>query len=182
MGIANFIKFDENKTINAVLYISKNLKRSDLHKIFKVLYFADREHLAEYGRPITGDNYIAMSDGPVPSKLYDILKSIRGDSYFIDEKFSSLISFTSRDIIEATKEPNLKKLSRTDLDHINKSLSLYGDLSWDEVKEKSHDYAWRSTASNNRISFENIIRESGSDKDDFIGYVNEQNQLNCICD
>ena len=34
------------------------------HKICKILYFADREHLSKYGRSITGDVYIAMTYGP----------------------------------------------------------------------------------------------------------------------
>ena len=67
------MKFNECKTVNAVLYIVERLKRKDFHKIFKLLYFSDREHLNVYGRTITGDTYIAMADGPVPSNVYDIL-------------------------------------------------------------------------------------------------------------
>ena len=36
------MKFDERKTINAVLYIVEKLKRKDFHKLFKILYFSDR--------------------------------------------------------------------------------------------------------------------------------------------
>jgi uncharacterized phage-associated protein len=72
------MEFNENKAIQAVLYIVAKLRRKDFHKIFKILYFSDREHLNMYGRTITGDKYIAMSDGPVPSNLYDIFKSVEG--------------------------------------------------------------------------------------------------------
>jgi hypothetical protein len=68
------IEFNESKTLNAVLYIVNKIERKDFHKIFKILYFADRNHFADYGRPISGDNYIKMEDGPVPSNLYDILQ------------------------------------------------------------------------------------------------------------
>lgn len=64
--------FDANKSLQAVLYVVNRLKRRDFHKIFKVLYFADRTHLIKYGRPITGDTYIAMEYGPVPSMIYDM--------------------------------------------------------------------------------------------------------------
>ncbi|MEL6647862.1 MAG: Panacea domain-containing protein [Pseudomonadota bacterium] len=45
------------------------------YDIVKTLFLADRQHLNEYGRPITFDNYVAMNHGPVPSCSYDILKS-----------------------------------------------------------------------------------------------------------
>ncbi|WP_409530306.1 Panacea domain-containing protein [Shinella sp.] len=40
----------------------------------KTLYYADRAHLQRYGRPITGDRYIAMENGPVPSYAYNAVK------------------------------------------------------------------------------------------------------------
>jgi uncharacterized phage-associated protein len=171
------VEFNENKTINAVLYIVTKLKRSDFHKIFKILYFSDREHLKEYGRTITGDRYIAMSDGPVPSNLYDIFKSVRGDGYFKDNgKFGVYFSVVGNDLIKACKEPNLKQLSKTDIHHIDNSIELYGNLSWDEIREKSHDYAWRSTIINRQIKFEDILWEAGEDNE-YIEYVQEQNLL-----
>ena len=78
--------FNEKKTINIVLYIAEKLKRRDFHKIFKICYFADREYLSQYGVTITGDTYIAMDAGPVPTKTYDMLKIVRGDSYMQDTK------------------------------------------------------------------------------------------------
>ena len=59
--------FNEEKTINVVLYIAERLQRRDFHKIFKILYFSDREFLNQYGVTITGDTYIAMEAGPVES-------------------------------------------------------------------------------------------------------------------
>lgn len=176
------MEFNENKTINAVLYIVTKLKRSDFHKIFKLLYFSDREHLMEYGRTITGDKYIAMSDGPVPSNLYDIFKSVRGDGYFKDNgKFGVYFSVIGNDLIKANKEPDLKKLSKTDIYHINNSVEQYGNLSWDEIREKSHDYAWRSTIINRQISFDNILLEAGGDVE-YIEYLKEQNLLINLCE
>lgn len=163
--------FCEPKALNAVLLISKKLKCKDFHKIFKVLYFADRNHLTEYGRSITGDTYIAMADGPVPSKIYDIFKSVRGDGYFIDKgNFSNFFSVENWDLIIPKKEPNIKALSKTDIECLEFSLNEYGDLTWDAIKEKSHDYAWRNTALNNPISLENLLLETGNDES-YIEYI-----------
>lgn len=41
-------------------------------KALKLTYFADRYHLRKYGRPITNDEYFAMTYGPVASGVKDI--------------------------------------------------------------------------------------------------------------
>ena len=181
MAQTYYSNFNERKALNAVLYITSKLKRKDFHKIFKVLYFADRNHISEYGRSITGDIYIAMDDGPVPSKLYDIFKSVRGDGYFKDNgHFSKIFQVINWDLVNPLQSPNLKSLSKTDIKHLDNTIELYGDLSWDEVREKSHDYAWRSTAINNPISLENLIRETGNDNE-YLDYLKEQSQLIQLC-
>lgn len=166
-------KFNEQKALNAVLYVAHKLKRNDFHKIFKILYFSDRNHISDYGRSITGDIYIAMSDGPVPSKLYDIFKSVRGDGYFKGDKFLEYFQVVSWNLIKPIKMPDLKTLSKTDIDCLDASLNTYGNMSWDEVREKSHDYAWRNTVQNAPISIENLIIESG-DEIDYAEYIKEQ--------
>jgi uncharacterized phage-associated protein len=169
--------FDKTKSIHAVLYIANRLKRKDFHKIFKILYFSDRDHLSEYARTITGDTYIAMEDGPVPSCIYDIFKSVRGDGYFKDnDGFNIHFKVTDWDLLSPLHDADLNELSGSDVEVLDNSLKLYGGLSWDEVREKSHDYAWRNTTQNRPISYENIMRESG-ETDEFINYVKEQQEL-----
>lgn len=168
------IEFNEKKTVNAVLYIVNKLTRKDFHKIFKILYFADRDHLAKYGRSITGDAYIAMVDGPVPTKLYDIFKSVRGDGYFKDEgKFLKFFSVENWDLIKTNEQANVKTLSKTDLMFLDSNIEKYGEMTWEEIREKSHDYAWSNTALNRTISFENLITEAGGDES-FIDYAQQQ--------
>ncbi len=36
-------------------------------KALKLVFFADRYHLRKYGRPVVGDEYLAMNYGPVAS-------------------------------------------------------------------------------------------------------------------
>jgi len=170
----NFESFNTDKAVNAVLYVAHKLKRKDFHKVFKVLYFADRNHISDYGRSITGDTYIAMNDGPVPSNLYDIFKSVRGDGYFKDNgQFSKLFNVVNWDLIQPLAEPNIKKLSKTDINYLDNSIKDFGELSWDEIREKSHDYAWRNTVLNRPISLKNIVIEAGNEES-YVEYLKEQ--------
>jgi hypothetical protein len=43
--------FEVETALEAVLYVAERLKSKDFHKVL----FADREHFAKYGRPITTD-------------------------------------------------------------------------------------------------------------------------------
>jgi hypothetical protein len=53
MGVSNIQAamttpvFNLEKSLQVVLYVANRLRRKDFHKIFKIIYFADREHLSE---------------------------------------------------------------------------------------------------------------------------------------
>jgi uncharacterized phage-associated protein len=72
--------FDEDKTLNSILYLSqKAAKGLDLYALVKMIYFADKAHLHQWGRTITGNSYARMQHGPTPSEAYDMLKSARDE-------------------------------------------------------------------------------------------------------
>ena len=44
-------------------------------KLVKLLYLADREALIRWGRPITMDRYVSTDNGPVVSRIYDLIRN-----------------------------------------------------------------------------------------------------------
>ena len=159
------VQFDKEKSLNALLYVANRVQRKDFHKIFKIIYFADRQHLADWGRPITGDTYIAMEAGPVPSRLYDMLKIVRGDSYLPDmEGLSKYFQVENWMYVRPLQDADLNKLSASEQEAMSEAIEKYATLSYDEIKEKSHDVAWRCTARDFSISWDNIAREAGLDE------------------
>ena len=59
-----------NKIAAVVLYILQHFKDGvDYIKLFKIMYFAQREYLATYGLTIAEDTFKARQLGPVPSLL-----------------------------------------------------------------------------------------------------------------
>ena len=159
------VQFDKEKSLNALLYVANRVQRKDFHKIFKIIYFADRQHLADWGRPITGDTYIAMEAGPVPSRLYDMLKIVRGDSYLPDtEGLGEYFQVENWMYVRPLQDADLNKLSANEQEAMSAAIEKYASLSYDEIKEKSHDIAWRSTARDFAIQWDNIAREVGLDE------------------
>jgi uncharacterized phage-associated protein len=180
------IQFNERKTINAVLYIVERIERKDFHKIFKILYFSDRELFADYGRTISGDHYIAMNAGPVPSNLYDIFKSVRGDGFFKDDgRFSQYFDVVDKNFIVSKQQANLNTLSKKDIEYLNNSITKYANMSYGAIKDMSHDYAWENTVKDDTMSFENILLERG-ENDEYINMLKDRGNTkssieNVIC-
>ena len=42
--------FKVEKSVEAILYIGQNVEEPTFHRISKVMYFADKNHLEKYGR------------------------------------------------------------------------------------------------------------------------------------
>lgn len=177
-AIYDTMLFDKDVTLQAILYILDKMGGScDIHKICKILYFADQHHLSLYSRSITGDSYIAMQYGPVPSRVDDILKAVRGDSYFskpeYTEDLSSAFAFVNKYIIKAKKRPDLDYLSDTDIECLDKSVALCRNKSFGELTEFSHGMAWTSTQRDRTMSVKDILREVG-DEEAYAEYVDQK--------
>jgi uncharacterized phage-associated protein len=170
--------FKQDIAVEALLYVANRLGRKDYHKIFKVLYFADREHLVKYGSPITGDTYIKMQKGPVPSKLYDMVKSVKcGVDYRYTNTYGKACSSAqalavSGYMVSPLRDADMDFLSQTNVEELDASLAAYGKLSHSELTERSHGVAWKEAEKDRAISLESILREAG-ESEDFIAYVCE---------
>lgn len=62
-------KYDWNKIIEVVLYILNKTGGIDYYHVFKILYFAEKEHLQKWGNSITSDENVALPYGPKLSNL-----------------------------------------------------------------------------------------------------------------
>lgn len=160
--------------LHTILYVLKNLGgTADFHKVFKILYFADQKHLVQYGSPIFEDTYISMSNGPVPSTAYDILKSLRGQGLLNDQKnqftpYLQLIhnSFT----VQAKQEPDLDCLSASEISCLKKSIEENARLSFDQLTEKSHDSAWEKGGESGEMNLLDVA-EAGGANQAMINYI-----------
>jgi uncharacterized phage-associated protein len=148
------------KTIEVILWVAHRDKGNvDIYKVLKTLFFADVFHLNTYGRPITGDNYVAMIAGPVASFCYDVLKQNDIAKAFIKD-----FSFARNDIfVVPGREPNLDLLSETDIEALEKGWAECKGLRFGEIKDKSHAHPAYSKTWDNRktendlMNFEDFI-------------------------
>lgn len=122
-------QYDLRKTIEVILYLLKKRNKIGRLHIQKTLYLADKYHLNKYYRPIIGDEYVAVTYGPMASVTENLLLK---DDYTVAE-LGEEIPFEKEGIYCTTPKrvPNMKKLSQSDIEEI--------DIAWDYVKDKSFD-------------------------------------------
>jgi uncharacterized phage-associated protein len=157
--------FDQDAALAAILYVVKRVHGITKHKLSKILYFADRAHLERYGRPITGDQYVAMDNGPVPSRIYDMVNQVdprKGNASLFADPVQDALSLrwydNNRPVLTALKEPDLDALSESDLDCLNQAIKDYGHVTrLKDLSDLSHDSAWTATERNQRMRIEAII-------------------------
>jgi len=149
--------FDPEKAIEVILYISKRAPVPDIIHVCKILYFADRFHLEEYGRFICGDAYIAMTNGPVPSGTYNLINSVRGasQSQYADHAQNSFAVdkwtvLPLRDVIEEI-------FSASDIECLDRAITEYGHLDVGQLIDISHDDAYNAADVNSEIPIEAIV-------------------------
>jgi uncharacterized phage-associated protein len=147
--------FNQKKAFAAMLYVASNLTWANFHKVHKIIYFADLMHLAKYGRPITGDRYIAMKNGPVASWIKDVMHKKVAREYW--KFFTVVLGF----VIRAKRPPNLlDHFSKTDIACLDESLAENRNLSYSDLTTKSHDEAWKNTIRDREISVDLLISVS----------------------
>lgn len=152
---------DTRKTLEVILFVSE--KEHDLRRIMKYLYFADKLHLELYGRFITGDYYVKMDQGPVPSGAYDIAKAARGDLIPFDERIIHLspkdsIIFRNRVTIIGKRSPDLKYLSESDIQCLDQTIETLRHYTDNELIDLGHDeIAWQDADINGAMDMTKIV-------------------------
>jgi uncharacterized phage-associated protein len=157
------ISFNPGKTLEAIVLVASRLRaanlESDLHSISKLLYWADKWHLQRYGCTVSGDTYIAMKNGPVPSNVYDMLKYVRGDGKFdFPKEVRKAFEVRNQFEVHALREPNVNRLSQSEVAALAHAIETYGALNFDERTKASHDAAWKSADRNDEIPLVEIVK------------------------
>lgn len=172
-------RLDPDTTVNAAIYLLQRTGVSGYHKVFKLLYFADQYHLKQYGQPLTGDQYMAMKYGPVPSFLYDVFKAAEaGESPYAEAmRFSKYFG-----VVRANGRPEVKTLTPLDLDELSLShvealdwaIANFGGKSFNALTEASHDLAWTKADSrlDQEMSYLDIAEAAGT-PDAMLAYIRQ---------
>jgi uncharacterized phage-associated protein len=169
-------KYEWNKIVEVVLYILNKTGGIDYYHLFKILYFAERKHLRKWGDGITSDEYVALSYGPVPSHLYDAIKKNDWRETGFSKSLYNAMEFAGEDasnILIAKRNADMDWLSKSDIECLDSSIKENISLTFNQLKTKSHDIAWRSVSQSNVIDKAMMAKADGA-TNDVVSYITEQ--------
>ena len=178
---------DEIDKIKAsVLYILAQFPDGiDFIKLFKIMYFAEKEHLINYGRSITRDSFHALKHGPVPSFTYKAIQVKQGkmkETSDLNEIAAAII--ISEDKIYAKLNADRDELSISDVRCLDNAINECRNPDSYALSDLSHsDAAWKEAYSRsqddpekNKITLIDMAR-SGNAPKDIINKIRESEQI-----
>lgn len=132
------------KIVEMMLHLAHLRPGLDKYQVVKLFYLADREHLNRFGRPISQDTYYALKYGPVASVAMDLM---RADSFLMNRAGVETLPFdlgTSSEghacLGQPHREVDYDLFSKTDLAVIEEIVEKYGNLSFDDLFEETHEH------------------------------------------
>lgn len=184
------LSIDDILKLKAVtLYVTSKFDDIDILRLFKILYFADKEHYARFGRRIITDTFCAMENGPVPTKLYDAIKISQGKrdrnsdpSLFVISDSIKVCGEKGLDyFIMSLETPNMDELSKSDILCLDKSIEENIGLSFTRLSKKSHDLAWDNGKANLGKYIQPIMMaKAAGASDEMLAYLQEEENISAI--
>lgn len=125
--------FSREKAIQAILWIlHRNNSSMDKLQLVKLIYYADREHLAKYGRPIVGGHYYTMDHGPVSSELLDLINDSQANPDSCKFGFRGSFDLIAKD------RPDDEYLSESDLSVLDEIYQKLGHIDKWKLRDMTH--------------------------------------------
>ena len=130
-----------DKIINTLGYFAKRQGYDTINcmKAYKLMWLADRYHLRQYGRTISGDRYFAMQHGLVPSDAKNIIEGEPTRHVSINSDHTSAICYDRDSHSFSYSQPiNNRLFSDSDREVLDLIWRTYGDMTQWQLSELSH--------------------------------------------
>lgn len=154
-------RFSLDKFINALAYFaSQGINDLTKLKAAKLLYLADQYHLFRYGRPITGDRYVAMDLGPVPEGAFQLISRLIEPAEVSDPQrtralerldvYRGFLRRYSYPVLRARTAPDLDVFSDSEIEALAATLKEFGRKPARALVDLTHEHRAYKRANSGR--------------------------------
>lgn len=166
------------KATQAINFFASKTRGKEINKMkaIKLIWLADRYHLRKYGRPVIGDDYIAMQNGPVGSLVRDIAQNNDYLEELEKEYRKKYLENVDKLTVRSINDVDGDVLSETDIEALDFALKNFSELSQFDLVELSHKYPeWakfkdvlevQKSASRKRMSYLDFFSNPNNVEDD----------------
>lgn len=148
-----------------VLYILEKMGAGvDYIHLFKMMYFAQQNHLVVYGLPLVEDTFKARKHGPVPSVTYKVMRKVEGkpvDMMLGLDDFCDSIDVRMENghqmiYRKGNAVCDMDELSVSNVKVLDKWIEKLRDVEAFDLSDLSHDAAWEKAKSDAERTGEDI--------------------------
>jgi hypothetical protein len=155
-----------SKALEVILWLANREPGIDIYHLVKAAFYADKEHVSAYGRPISGDEYEAKAYGPLPRVIYGLLRHEPLEILALGRNHGPLPFEIGNDfVVKAGREPNLRRLSESDQEALQRGLDIVRDKSFDELVDLTHDDPAYLNAAGGTMDYRDFLSADDPDRD-----------------
>lgn len=176
------------KLLNILLLILNDFRSGvDYIKLYKILYFAHRKHLAETGLPLVNDTFKAWRYGPVPSFAGSLVKRLEKKEVLPPDMliFKGKMRVNPRKKVFGKCQPDLEYLTPTEIRIIRDTVLESKYVKSRKLSDISHmDIAWQEAYKRHRelesspVMKQSRIAEDGNASAHIVELVREYYSVN----
>ena len=174
------IHFNVNpdKALEVIVYLANKKENLDHYHLVKTVFYADKMHLNNYGRPILGDVYKKMKAGPVPSLILDLINCnsfmLSSDLIRKSVKAFEIVQKGKQKLVKPKREANLNEFSQTDIQCLDSAFKLCLGKSGDKLFQETHkEKSWIAAELNSDMDYALFLDENNPLKDEIIQDLKE---------
>lgn len=128
-----------SKFENLILYICKkgaDDSRLGRTKLNKILFYCDFGHNLVHGASISGEEYMAIANGPVPRRMKPVLDRLLRDGRLREDRIETGMRPMQKPV--ATVDPDLSEFRPEEISFVDDVLNRFRTLTGTELSNMTH--------------------------------------------
>ena len=147
------------KAVETIVWLANAEPGIDIYHLVKSAFYADKEHLNRYGRPISGDDYDADTFGPLGRVIYRLIRRDPLELLALggNGQLPFRVDGSQGWKVVADRDADMKLLSASDVECLQAGLDRVADLPFDDLVDLTHQEPAYLAANGGRMKYEDLL-------------------------